>query len=811
MKTLLDLFKTFQNQKNKTAFVYRTGVRRFIFSYEDLYNLSLKMASWLEKQGINNGDRVIIWAPNSPWWVITFWGVILRGGIVVPVDFSSGKERTEKIAELTKAKLIIQSHYKLEKIEKSGSVFIEDLQYLVANFSTNIMPLAVEENTIAELIYTSGTTGDPKGVELTHKNLITNLKQVNEHISIITKDYNFLSLLPLSHMFEQMGGLFTPLYKGGSVVYIRTLKPSAIMRALAEENIFTVMIVPRLLQALKNSIERELQKKSFLKLFTALVKFGVHKKFGKNFKFFISGGSALDIETAKFWQSLGFVVIEGYGLTECSPILTGNFYEQQKLGSVGKSLPNIILKIEAGEILAKGESIFSGYWQNESATHEAFTSDGWLKTGDLGEIDKDGWVYIKGRKKDLIVTGAGINIYPEDVEGILNKINGVKESCVISKQGQEGEEVHAVLILESNLIKAIDIIKEANERLDSLQQINSFSIWPEFEFPKTTTLKIQKYKVKEAIEKDYSNTTNHSNDKLINFIAKVTGKPDNVIEENSILATDLGLSSVARLELVNYLEQEFKIDMDDTLINQNTTVKFLREIIQNKEKKSSQETFPFWSFNQAGRLIRLISNWLFNYPIFFSFVKLEKKGLENLKYLHEPALFIANHISYFDHPAIVFSLPYEIRYSIATAAMDEFFHKDKNINKLKWIWKRFTYYYGTISLGLFPLPRSKGFRQSLEFMGKLVDNKINILIFPEGERSYDGKMLPFMGGLGLMVKELQIPVVPIKIEGIEKVFPRGTSIPKRGRVTITFGKPQYFKQESPSEIVEISKNLITNL
>lgn len=810
MKTLLDLFKTFQNQKDKTAFVYRTGIRRFIFSYGDLYQLSLKTASWLESRGINKGDRVIIWAPNSPWWVIAFWGVILRGGIVVPVDFSSGKERTEKIAELAEVKLIIQSQYKLEKIEKPNCIFIEDIQYLIADYSLNSPSLTLGENDIAELIYTSGTTGDPKGVQLTHKNLITNLLQVNEHISVITKDYNFLSLLPLSHMFEQMGGLFTPLYKGGSIIYIRTLKPSAIMQALAEENIFTIMIVPRLLQALKNSIQRELQRKKFLTLFAKLVKFGVHRKFGKNFKFFISGGSALDIEIAKFWQNLGFVVIEGYGLTECSPILAGNFYEQQKLGSVGKSLPGVTLKIEEGEILSKGENIFSGYWQNKIATHEAFNLDGWFKTGDLGEIDKDGWIYIRGRKKDLIVTSAGINVYPEDIENVLNKIHGVKESCVISRQGQEGEEVHAVLILENNVIKSADIIEEANGQLDSLQQINSFSIWPELEFPKTTTLKIQKYIVKEIIQKDhFKNISNQSNDKLINFIAKVTGKIDSEIEENSILATDLGLSSVARLELVNYLEQEFKIDMDDTLINQNTTVKSLREIIQNKEKSKNKSKLRFWSNTKFIRVVRMVCDLLINYPIFCFSVNLKTKGLYHLDNIKTPVIFIANHISYYDQPAVMFSLPAKWRYNTATAVWEEFFFKD--INPIKKAWKRFAYYYGFVGLNIFPLPQSRGFRNSLEFMGKLVDNKINILIFPEGERSYDGKILPFMGGLGLMVKELQIPVVPIKIEGMEKVFPRGAILPKRGEVTVTFGKSQHFKQESPSEILEISKNLITNL
>ena len=823
--TLVDLLKTFKTRGDKTAFIYLTGIRRFVFSYNQFYTEILKTAAWLKNQGVGQGDRVAIWAPNSPWWAITFWGIIARGGIVVPIDFNSGKERAEKIAELAECKLIIQSYYKLDKANTTANILIEDLQYLVSKVQPIAIPAIVKDEDIAELIYTSGTTGDPKGVVLTHKNLMSNLRQVNKHIPEITQKYNFLSLLPLSHMFEQMGGFFTPLMNGGRVVYIRTLKPSAIMQALKDENIYTVMTVPRLLQALKNGIEREFQSKGLGKIFEKLLSFAVHKsnkfkkilffpihkKFGRNFQFFISGGSALDAPTAQFWQNLGFKVIEGYGLTECAPILAGNLVSQQRIGSVGKALPGVALKLDSGEILAKGDNIFNGYWQNEKATQEAFTTDGWFRTGDLGQVDGDGWWHIKGRKKDVIVTGSGVNVYPDDIEGVLNLIPTVRESCVVAKRTASGEEVHAVLILADDSQKPENIIAEANKSLDAQQQINSFSLWPEPEFPKTTTLKIQKFRVIQSLATNSTDKERLTSNSLINLIAKVAGKSVTEVQETSVLAQDLGISSIGRLELVNYLEQEFRLDLDDALINQNTTVKSLREIIKNKEKMHGGEIFPFWSFNPVGRFIKFISNWLLHYPIFFSFVKLEKRGLENLDNLNEPSLFIANHVSYFDHPAIVFSLPGKARYFIATAAKDEFFHKDKKINKLKWVWKRFTYYYGTVALSLFPLPKDKGFRKSLEFMGKLVDNKINILIFPEGERSYDGQILPFMEGLGLMVKELQIPVIPVKIEGMEKIFPRGTAMPKRGKAIITFGKPNYFGQESPSEIVRISKKLIVNL
>lgn len=250
MKTLCDLFESFKERGNATVFVYRTGVRRFVFSYHNLHLLSLKMASLLENRGINKRDCVVLWAPNSPWWAVAFWGIVARGAIVVPVDFMSGKERAQTIAGLTESKLIIQSQYKLDKLAAENSILIEGLEYLLDGVEPARETAKTRPDDIAEIIYTSGSTGDPKGAVLTHKNFITNIAQINRHIPVITSAWRFLSLLPLSHMLEQMGGFFVPLCHGGTIIYLRTLKPSAMMEAFSREDIYAVVTVPRLLQAL---------------------------------------------------------------------------------------------------------------------------------------------------------------------------------------------------------------------------------------------------------------------------------------------------------------------------------------------------------------------------------------------------------------------------------------------------------------------------------------------------------------------------------------------------------------------------------
>ncbi|HLO27453.1 MAG TPA: AMP-binding protein, partial [Geobacteraceae bacterium] len=253
MQTLIDLFETFAALGDKTAFVNRTGVRRIKVSYQEFHDCALKMANLLAQGGVAQGDRVLIWGPNSSWWAVAYWGIIIRGAIAVPVDFMSDLARAESIRSLTKAKVVLQSRFKLERMTSATSMLLEDLQYLLEDTRPiGGLASAAPEDT-AQLIYTSGTTGNPKGVILTHKNLVANMTQINRQVPIITSRFNFLSLLPLSHMFEQMGGFFTPLYRGAAVVYLRTLKPSAIMEALSEEDIYVIMSVPRLMQLLKTS------------------------------------------------------------------------------------------------------------------------------------------------------------------------------------------------------------------------------------------------------------------------------------------------------------------------------------------------------------------------------------------------------------------------------------------------------------------------------------------------------------------------------------------------------------------------------
>lgn len=824
MQTLIDLFRSFTTAGSKPAFVNRTGIRRLEVSYAELHDLALKMANLLAQKGVAPGDRVLIWGPNSSWWAVAWWGIILRGAIAVPVDFMSDLARAESICSLTRAKLVLQSRFKADRIVAGSSLLLENLQFLLEDLQPVSEIIATVPDDTAQLIYTSGTTGTPKGVILTHKNLIANLLQINQQVPIVTGAFNFLSLLPLSHMFEQMGGFLTPLYRGATIIYLRTLKPSAIMAALDEEDIYVIMSVPRLMQLLKTSIEQELAEKKLLILFRGLTQlttglpqvlkrilyFPIHRKFGRNFTVFVSGGAPLDPDLFRFWSSMGFIVLEGYGLTETSPVLCVNTMEHQQAGSVGPPLPGVQLKIVAKEVLVQGDNVFSGYYENEQASRDAFTADGWFKTGDLGELDPDGWLSIKGREKELIVTGAGVNVYPDELEAVLNKIAGVKESCVIGLNRGGGEEVHAVLLLDGNGVKPEEIISLANKSLDTLHQITGYTLWHEPEFPKTTTLKIRKFAVKEVLAKGpHKDAATAGNDSLLNLLARITRTDAAQISEDSLLVNDLGLTSIDRLELASFLEQEYRLDIEDSQIGPRTRVSDLRQIIAKREKHARHDHFRFWTNNVFLRGVRMVLDTLLHDPLFRHFVTFEVRGIENLEKLDEPVFFVANHLSYLDHPAVMSALPFRLRYNCATAAWEEFFFGD--YHGVEQLLRRLSYEYGTVLFNLFPLPQSQSFSGSLAYMGRLADAGINILIFPEGGHSRDGAMQPFQLGLGIMVKELGLPVVPIRINGTDQVLPHEARYPKQGKVTVSFGKPMRFRYEEPTEIVEDVRDAVERL
>lgn len=820
MKTIADIIDSFKH-RTKDAIIYKTGYRTFKLSYKDLYKNVLKTVHFLESLGIKKGDAILVWAYNSPNWSTLFLACAYKGVIIVPIDARAMPEFVEKIHKTVHAKALFHAAYAPAPETGGKKIILDYLDKFIKEFEVKDFNSPVSENDLLEIVYTSGTTADPKGVMLTHKNLIANITAVIKVVNI-TSENTFLSLLPLTHLFEQNPGFLAPLSLGCTIVYIQGIRPNLIFKTLKEERITNIILVPRLLKLFADGIKREFANKGLTNLFNRLLMidssliskkvlfYPVHKKFGMHFQYFVSGGAPLPEELDDFWDRMGFTILQGYGLTETSPVLTVNSLEKKRIGSVGKALPEIVLKTNAdGEVYAKGDNVTMGYYQKEKETKALF-DDGWMKTGDIGEIDNDGYLFLKGRRKDMIVTAAGVNVYPEDIELELLKQPEIKDVCVLGLPTENGEEVHAEIILKQKT-DLRTLVEKVNAMLNESQKITSFSEWEKDDFPRTTTMKIQKRFVLAAIQERKHTKADQSNantPKLYTLIARINGIDPKLVKPESVLSLDLKLTSINRVELVSLIEQDFNVDIDEEEITADTTVADVEKMVKDRNRIEEKNLFHRWLLWWPVRAIRYIHNVLVMDTLVRIFCIRTVNGLENLKDLQQPVIFISNHTSYLDVPNILMSLPFDLRNRIAAAAHREYFDVPKN-DIFKRILFGFYYFHGSVFTNIYVFPRIKGFKKSLEYTGELLDKKWSILFFPEGKHSLDGKMLEFQTGIGWLIKEMRVPVVPVKLEGMNKILPGDfgdkLDFPKRGNVSITFGKP--VEPDYTKSIPEITKEL----
>ncbi len=810
-QTLADIVHFFPERGPHAAVRYFNGYRIFHTSYGELYEQALRFVGYMRSLGIERGDRILIWTPNSPEWAVVFCGCVLSGVVLVPIDARHTPEFIQHVANETEAKMIVRSQFSANPHIGAKSVFTETLIQTVLCSQSHKPETPIQPDNIAQILYTSGTTGDPKGVVLTQNNQAVNVSDILKHIPV-DESYHALSVLPLSHALEQTAGFWTVLAAGGSITYIKTLKPSALAQVFQRETITVMVLAPRLLEMFKQRIEEQFENKGLGGAFeaalhgasilprwmrTIIFRF-IHKRFNTRFHAFVSGGSALAPDVERFWLALGFEIWQGYGLTETSPVLTAAQPGRRRVSSVG--LPVSHVEIQLGgenEILARGPNVFSGYYKKDAETEQVF-QDGWFRTGDVGEIDDDGFVFIRTRLKDVIVTADGINVYPEDIETVLNQVEGVKEACVLGLGDQE-EIIHAVLLLEPDTADAEPFIKSANSQLPPEQRIEGFSVWPEPEFPKTPTLKIKKKEVKKFIRlPEGASAASSKGTALQRILCELSKLTLDEIRPEAKLGDDLGLSSIDRVELAAQLEAEFRTDVDERALTPETTVSELDTLLQSTYHAQSLN-FRRWTLNLPARFIR----WLFNNAIVRPAVRLfcdvRCSGSENLDGVKGPVFFVANHTSHVDTALVQLLTPPHLGYRTCPAAWAEYFVTEGVglVGRL-WIW--FSWNISTIGFNIFPFSNTGAFRQSMAYAGELVDQGWSILLFPEGTRTLDGQLNEFKDGAGILANNLQVTLVPVAIYGAHKILPAGAGWPKRNRVDIAFGKPFEPGGASPQEL-----------
>ncbi|MDQ2717014.1 MAG: AMP-binding protein [Chloroflexota bacterium] len=481
-------------------------------TFRELQERARHFAGHLQEQGIEKADRVLLWAASCSDWMVAYLGTLLVGAIVVPLDVSSKEDFLKRIVENTEARLLITTRKQHAGLQAMQLPFIDIEALPAGTLDTNRLP-RIEDSDLAELVFTSGTTGQPKGVMLSHGNITSNAMAAPSVVNMRSEDRS-LSILPLSHMLELTVELAL-LYCGASVVYARSLAPDTLLKLLSSQHITCMILVPQALQLFLSGIEREVRRQKKEKQWELLHRVAtrlpfrmrralfasVHKRFGGRFRFFVSGGAYLPLTLATRWENMGFRVMQGYGATECSPVIGVTPYREHVLTAVGKPLPGVDVRIaQDGEILVHGPNVAQGYWKNQEATDAAF-KDGWYQTGDLGSVDKKNYIYLKGRKKNLIVLANGLNVYPEDIENILTSQADVKDAVVLGIQKEnEGAEVHCMLLLNDST-KAKAIVQQTNKQLAAHQQIRGFTVWPGEDFPRTHTLKVKRLEVLDALQK----------------------------------------------------------------------------------------------------------------------------------------------------------------------------------------------------------------------------------------------------------------------------------------------------------------------
>jgi long-chain acyl-CoA synthetase len=844
MRTSLNSYlEDFLRRGGATAFGGRRGLRVERRSYKQVAETAYRFARELEARGIGKGERVVFWAANSAGWVAAFFGCLLRGAIVVPLDVESAPDFAARVSAQTKPRLILLSAATKERGQGLGvaSLALEDLDEAVAGRSPEAFePRDVNAGDLAEIIYTSGTTSEPRGVCLTHKNLLANIAPLEDEIQKylrwerLVHPVRFLNLLPLSHVFGQFMGLFVPQLLGGEVYFQDSLNPSEIARAVKSQRISVVVTVPRMLESLREHVERreaadgrgeELKRRLSaaegahpLKRFWMFRR--IHRYFGWKFWAFVTGGATLDEASETFWRRLGFAVVQGYGMTETASLVSVNHPFKSGRGSVGKAMPGQELKLgEGGEILVRGANVSPGYWQDGAA--RPIDEEGWLPTGDIGELDAEGNIYFRGRKKETIVTAAGLNVHPEDIEAALNRQPEIKLSAVIGVRGARGPEPLAVLIMRDPQADPALAVARANDTLARHQRVRLWRVWPEADFPRTPTQKVRKRDIVEklgiGVKGQGTGDESRRPDELSTAaaVASVSSPASalsglNLSNPQSLSPNPLSsLDSLGRVELLSALEDRYQIEIDEASFTAATTAADIERIIQTgggAEQPAPQYPYPDWTQRFPATWLRLAIFYLVILPITSLLCWTRVRGLKNLKSLRGPALFICNHITYFDHALVLAALPGRFRRRMAIAMEGE---------RLRW-WRRppaatpwptrlrwlVQYFLTVLIFNTFSLPKSSGFRRSFAYAGESVDRGFSVLVFPEGARIERVGINHFKSGIGILAAELGVPVVPARIDGLAELKVSGRrGFAGPGTVTVNFGEPvTYSPDEDPATI-----------
>jgi long-chain acyl-CoA synthetase len=811
MDTVNDLLQAAVERYGRDkALLIKPAFRTRTWRYRDLGEQVPRVARALAERGLTPGERVVLWAVNRPEWAVGFLAMAHAGLVGVPLDVRSTDDFAAKVLAQTEPKLVLASRQTEETARRLGLpvILIESLPDLARDVSTPLPAAPVEPDDLLLVVFTSGTTGDPKGVMLSHRNVASNASTLID-VFPFGPDERLLSVIPLSHMFGLTCDLLAPLAAGKTVVYPVSRQPAVLVRTFREFKVTMFLIVPQGLRLLSNAVERKVdasgKRAQFERLHAIAERMPrfirrllfrpVLSQFGGRFRTFAVGASALEPELARRWSHMGIDCLQGYGATEMSPVISFTRPSRNRIGSVGEVIPGVEVRIaDDGEVLARGPNRFVGYWQNPEATAAVIDTDGWYHTGDIGELDADGFLTLRGRKKDMIALPDGQKVYPDDLEAVLARDSRLRDATVVGLDGDgSGSKVHAVLLLDDPTA-ADAIVRDANASLAGHQQIRGWTVWPDEDFPRTPSLKVKKRLVLDRLADGAapaaataSGATATSPGSQVATVAGLTSQVAQVplaqVLPTARLEADLGLDSLGRVELLSVIEEELGVFIDDGQLDPDASVADLERLVEGA-RDARPETGVFgWPLNPVVRALGIGLQELLMVPFVGLFYRVRIRGEQHLKGLQGPVIFAPNHHLHSDNAIILTHLPlaWRWRLSVAAAADDIFGNPIRGL--------------GAAVLGnAFPLAREGAIRRSLELLGARLDRDFSVLIFPEGELTVGGPLKPFKAGAGLIAVESAIPVVPMKvrIHRLSWIDQRGKGTSPRGDVEVVFGEPILF-------------------
>ncbi len=884
LATLLD---DFRRHGRDIAVVRYEGNRRRATTYGELAQLAGRFAALLEQRGIGAGERVVIWGENSAEWIAAFFGCLMRGVLAVPLDSAGSADFARRVAGDVRPKLAVGDALLLDELDGEWpQLAFED--WRVALPAEEAAPVAgLSHETPLQILFTSGTTGDPKGIVITHGNVLASVGPIEEgsrpylRYERIIHPLRILHTLPLSHVFGQTIGLWIPQIYRAELHFEDRLAAPRLIELIRRERISVLAAVPRVLALLKTDLEmnhpgltEQIAPAQKLNPWLRWWRFRkIHRQFGFKFWAFVSGGGALPGPLEQFWNALSFVLVQGYGMTETTALITLNHPFHVARGTIGKPLAGREVKLGPdGEVLVRGAAISGATWSGgEMRPRESE----WLATGDIAEREPSGELKFVGRKSEVIVTAAGLNVHPEDIEAVIEQQPGIAACAVVPMQTPSGPEPCAVLATRGDGEQAPAAIESANASLADFQRIRRWVLYPEPDLPRTSTGKVRRKEVAtwlNRIQLAGASGGDHEfgaqSDWLLALIAQISGETPHGVGDEQRLSEDLHLDSLGRVQLAAAIEERLGIVSGSGLLEEVETLGELRKLIAGETAATSETaravssarpapgvaevaeqredhtvavateampppaeevapaasttrpaplpppapvrtklrypTWPWWGPMQWVRAVFLEGIgrpliWLLAAPRVVAPAKLAPG---------EPILIVANHVSAYDAPLVQYALPTPMRRHVAVMmsgeVLEDFRHarnpEDPPGRKRFYPFGPMAYWLVTALFNVFPLSRLRDFQASFAHAGRALDHGYNVMIFPEGTRSAEGKLAAFRPGIGILVKQSHTAVLPVGLRGLGelKVSRRWF---RSGKLEVRVGEPiRFAPQDTEAEI-----------